>query len=387
MDYLVSTNGLKPIETIEHAESIGGWTERMLEQVLLLDEERTLSLLGLSPRSLRLQTDGGSTSFGTDLLCIDENARMTLVELKKGAAGPTELAQLLAYGEHYRSPPWGELERTFAETRHMQGVRLEEARAAVVALARADISAVPKPATGSRPRYVSDRPASIETATRGRWKRGLPTRATIAPRMILAARKHDDAIRDIANELRWRGVDIRLADCDLLSADGKLVLRWNWHEVKPFKRGDDKPAYGPSYRWFDMLCDALACFSEDTNLEKIVVSNGWSEELKTWQVSASLRRHWPVRLYLDAYENRDGGKDEISLWTHVPHAWCEERNRLGWKKKFDAALRAIGAQAEGDAWYWLFEWPDHREIFTAKALEVATTLEALVDSNLRPSRS
>ena len=360
-------------------QPIKNWTERMLEHALLIDEVRTLRLLQI-PDAMPLRSDGGSTSNATDLVFIDPNGRLTLVELKSVEATPVALAQLLAYGQHYRVLPWGELERGFAEMEHAKAQRTAEASETVRILANGDAAKVAPRQPITTPRYIDAQPRGIQEAARARWGHEVPKRASIPPRLVLAAPSFDPVVEQMADELRRRGVDIRLATCALMHIDGNLVLHWRWREVKPYGTAKGAPEHGPTFGWSDMLCDALACFEEDAMLSERVVSNGWTEQLQTWLVSASLRKHWPVKLYLDAHE---GESDQVSLWTSLPHGWCESKTeRASWRKELDAALSRIGGTQEGDAWYWLFDWPKQRKQFAIKALEVATVLEEVVTRSL-----
>jgi hypothetical protein len=354
----------------------------MLEQVLVLglDEKSGHEILGARD-SMAVGLDGSSTSSVPDQLYIDRTGRLTIVELKRVTAGPKELAQLLAYGEHYRPLPWGELEGAFSLTRYAKPLTKRRAEAEEMVRALAEERAPQEPKGTKRAPYAEERLPVLRAAALERWKRE-PIFAMPAapPRLILAAPEFAEPVRSAADEMRQRGVDIRLAKCGLLRAPDRLVLRWEWVPLEePKQRGESAPMHGPTYRWSDILCEAMACFAEEARLRELLVLNGWAENMQKLLVSVSLKEHWPVRLYLDAEEGKNRKEDKLTLWTWLPHSWCEDSDRAAWKKELHDALDEIdGEHADDGIRYWSFDWPGSREDFVDKAAEVARVLSRVL---------
>lgn len=111
--FLVKPDGLVPFDPKKRNTkliAIHGWQEWMLEHVLVLDffGAAKSRIFGLDD-AIPLGLDGSSTATVPDQLYIERSGRLTIVELKSAeiTAGPCELAQVLAYGQHYRPLPWG----------------------------------------------------------------------------------------------------------------------------------------------------------------------------------------------------------------------------------------------------------------------------------------
>lgn len=341
-------------ETPNIAGTSRSWSEALLQHVLALNPD----LLGVG-NELPIGLDGGSTMTSPDQLYVDDVGRLTVVEIKNERATVAALVQVLAYAEHWRLLPLGEMSRGLRGLTE-RGAAQELLGRALLALqgwARGSSSSgTPEEqlAAGEavlarhRPFWAGRRLRSTQDAASRLWGSHGLTLPGAPARMVLIAPDFDDEVVSLARQMSRRMVGLELIQAELqVSPDHAPLLLWN----RIHHHESIEPVWAAARQLW-----RLPMFREH------LASNGWADHLTLDSFSFSLRQAPEVKIWV---EHRG---DKISLSTCVPDGWYEGSER---KKLREELLDALPEGFTRDRWLtWWFQLPADAHTFEACALDI-----------------
>jgi len=346
---------LSPAAASLRATATGSkWIESDLQHLLLLNPQ----LLGVSDH-LPLELDGGSTAVRPDQLYVDDVGRFVIVEIKNEPAGISAMAQLLAYSEHWRLMPLGEMELGFraiarrGTSADILGASLRELR---------ELAGSEEP-PAARDRQTVQNPwrvwpengaGSVMTFARGAWGDHALTMPGAPTRMVLIAPAFDDACVALAAQLSSRYVSVELIRAAIVRGDDNHICL-SWQRVVEPPR-----SMAPTWAAARRLWRAhkfRECFTP----------NAWADHLSKETFSFSSRAAPAVKIWLAA----DG--PEVTLSTAIPDGWYTGTPQRAELRQ--TLLESLPHGHSGGRWpTWSFTLPAEAERFDECAGAVAKAI-------------
>jgi len=347
-------SGKLKIATPPRAARSKHWIERDIENIIALNPE----FLGVEDHQpLRLRGERTTVS-SPDQAYIDELGRAVVVEAKRIRAGLPALAQGLAYADHWRLLPAGEIDKglcCLADKRlraERFGKTLDELRQ------WADAKGHRRANAGEILRLGNDVVRRLKTKTLAKGVTDIRSYSRAccgadrlpfvgAPaRVLVVAPDFTDECIEIAEGLIERRVAVELLKVEILKSRDGVYIGRTWIQRDEYAE--------PTWRLLRRL------WSSSSEIREQFLLNGWADALNSKSFSLSAKDVVDARLWFNASDRK------VDVWTVVPNGWysSDRSRRKELRRMFLAAMPRNLERTEMyevGAWVgWEFDLPDRR---------------------------
>lgn len=311
-----------------------------------------------------------------DQIYVDELGRIVVVEIKSIRAGLGDLAQAIAYADHWRLLPPGEIRQDLRRFGGAQGRAREFGRAVfeLRAWAEGNPNREPKPADLQRfgkaflekidPEWARQSSTEIGSLAQQRCGDHHPPFTGAPARIVLVAPDFKDECTEFAQLLVERKVGIELVRVRIVRSAGRIYVG---REVIVRVPHDSVAEIEPT--WL-----LLRRAWRQPEVRERFDLNGWADH-RPWDYSFSLsaRKAPDARFWLWASEGEGG------VWTAVPDNWHkgDPKRRDQLHKKFLKALPG-GPHCSGRYPHWDFNLPREGRALDRRILDVANAIHSVL---------
>jgi hypothetical protein len=328
------------------------WSEWDIENLIALNP----SFLNVADH-LPLRLGGVRGTYGSpDQVYVDELGRIVVVEVKSVTAGLNTIAQAIAYADHWRLLPPGEVGEAVPVFLHERKFHDFSGSDELQPLT----GAVVRRLDAARGRHS---PTDIESLARRHW--GDPHLPLIgAPaRVIVVAPDFNGGCREFAGSLAERMVGIELVRVRIVKARERICVGRRWvHRDQNIE---------PTWR---LLRHAWG----KTEIREHFAVNGWADGLRRGYFSLSAREAAKARFWFWASDS------EAEVCTCFPDNWYKgDPKREKFRKQFLKALPA-GPNRSGRFPFWEFDLPTQQGQLDDCILAVANAVHSVLVQRAPP---
>ena len=303
------------------------WLERDLENLMAMNP----TFLGVEDDlPLRLGATRGTVT-APDQAYVDELGRVTLVEVKKVRASSSVISQVIAYADHWRMLPPGEVDRGLRKLADVDQRREIFGRA----LLEAQIWGKQRAARMEDEKELRRLGKIVLSRLKTKWEGiGLPSLTNFAAhrwnsdrlplvgapaRLVAVAPRFSDECYDIAEQLSQRMVGVELVEVEIVRSDDRFFVGREYVHRDPVAE--------PTWRLLRHAWDSA-------ELRDHFLVNGWADHLSRESFSLSARAATNVRLWLWSSDS------DASVTAVVPDGWFKNDavRRRELRKRFLKAL-------------------------------------------------
>jgi hypothetical protein len=337
------------------------WIERDLENLIALNP----NLMGVEDQlPLRLGGRRGTVT-SPDQAYVDELGRITVLEAKKIRAGLPVLAQVIAYADHWRLLPPGEISGDMRDRATQEGRTRELGRALLEVQAWAG-SVLEQAPTDSALQSSGKRILRRLSNTWPEHPLQIGSREMLpmvgAPaRIVAVARSFTDECLDFADLLSQRMVSVELIEIEIARRRGEVYVG------KKIVHCDENCE--PTW---NLLRRVWRGYPE---IRERFCLNGWADALNRTSFSFSHRENPEARFWFCASAN------DTTIWTVVPDGWHKNNpaDRRALRARF---IRELDPDDPSERWLeWEFSSSERKAVENCIA-----KVAGAVDSILAPER-
>jgi hypothetical protein len=364
--------GLTPAEMPARAKP-QKWIERDLEHLLAMNP----SFLDVVDE-LPIRVNGGTTSTLPDQAYVDSLGRLTVVELKAVSAGLGAVAQVIAYADHWRGLPRGEVKDGLSARTTANGLFVSRGRSLdhVRRWASGDQGSIHgESELASLGHAVSNRldAANQELGARDlaeyasrRWGCDALPLVGAPARLVVAAPAFQQPCIEFAGHLSQRMVAIELLRVEIAKAGRHVYVGREWvhRDVQS----------EPTWR-------ILRRVWQHREIREDFDVNGWADALNRESFSLSLRPAPDARFWFVA------SGTEAWIYTTVPDGWYGRGSRRDELRARYLDALPNSRTSDGRWLEWTFSLPGETAKMVACILTIARAVRDVLGPVSKDARS